>query len=150
MEDKIESIIPTYEKYRRFPFFFFPREQGGINMTRTLVFGDKIDYTLLDLKRYYWHQKCLMEAAYERAKTKAWLNAMDSFENLVDWYGIKGVFVDEEYRVINIETGTPFDESRDDPAEKRWSDTYYRNIKSKSDLWEQSMRTKKRHHGEWL
>lgn len=137
MEGKKENIIPMYEKYRKKPIFFFPREQGGINQTRASVFGDKIDYTLLDIKRYYLHQKCQMKDTYEKTKTKAWLDAMYSFENLVEWYGIKGIFVDEEYHVINIETGMPFDENGENVVEKRWSAAYYQNIKIKSDLWEQ-------------
>lgn len=135
MEDDVENIIPTFERYRKEPIFFFPRENGGINQTRAAVFCDKIDFTLLDIKRFYLHQECQMQKTFERAKTRTWLNSMQSFENIVDWYGIKGIFVDEDYHVINIETGEVFDESVVNIPDRYWSKTYYDNIKKYSDMW---------------
>ena len=135
MEGDVNNIIPTFERYRKEPIFFFPRENGGINQTRARLLGDKIDLTLLDMKRYYQHQKCQMQMAFERPKTKAWLNYMQSFENIVDWYGIKGIFVDEYYRVINIETGEVLCEDADNLLNKNWSKAYYENIKKYSDMW---------------
>ena len=53
MEKDDASIVSTYAKYRKFPIFFFPCEIGGINTSRNSMFGDRIDHTLYDLKRFY-------------------------------------------------------------------------------------------------
>lgn len=46
---------------------------NGINMSRASVFGDKIDYTLFDLKRKFAGNICRLDEAYNLPKTNAWL-----------------------------------------------------------------------------
>ena len=128
--------VEEYEVYRKVPVYFFPQEKNGINMTRASVFGDKIDYTLYDLKKYLdanseeQRNKCKLISAYNLPKTRAWLEAMGSFENLVDWYGIKGIFVDENYDVYDIEKGhgAVISEYLTDYS-WFWSNEYYNNLK---------------------
>lgn len=131
-----DKMISEYARYRKVPIFFFPKEKNGINMLRTSVFGDKIDYTLFDIKKYYENfnnidaHNCKLSSAYKLPKTKKWLQNMGTFENLVDWYGIKGIFVDENYEVYDIEKGNG--EHLTDYCEKYswyWSDVYYDNLK---------------------
>lgn len=130
-----EKTISEYERYRMRPIFFFPRERNGINMSRASVFGDKIDHTLFDMKEYYQgNNNCKLAAAYKLPKTSKWLEKMGSFEDLVKWYGIKGIFVNENYEVYDLENGdggviTDYS----DEYSWWWSDTYYLNLRSKID-----------------
>ena len=141
MEPDENNIVNAYERYRKTPIFNFPCEQGGINQTRASVFGDKIDWTLQDLKKFYsgGGVDCLLSSAYMRPKTASWLAGMESFEKLVDWYGIKGIFTDETYNVYDLENGTTFDNNADaQVVNKEWSFRYYQNLKDKIDLWYES------------
>lgn len=140
LEKKVEDIVPTYERYRKVLVFFFPSEMGGINTSRAKTFGDRIDHTLYDLKMYYSEEraKCRLLSAYNRPKTKVWLKGMQSFENLVDWWGIKGIFTDEDYNVYDLE----FEEKHiitdlREVAEyqAQWSMNYYNNLKKRIDLY---------------
>lgn len=128
--------VEDYALYRKTPIFFFPKEEGGINQTRFRCFGDKIDHTLYDIKMYLdadseeERNRCRLNSAYNLKKTKAWLEAIGSFENLVDWYGIKGIFVNDNYDVYDIEKG----HSAVISGYLRkyswvWSDEYYDNLK---------------------
>lgn len=136
LEGNIDDVIPTYEEYRKTPVFFFPCENGGINTSRNSKFGDRIDHTLYDLKMYFSDkEKCLMKDAYARTKTKAWLKSMGSFENIIDWFGVKGIFTDEKYNVLDLEFETDkIITSYKSTAEyhKQWTDVYYNNIKKKT------------------
>ena len=126
----LDETIQEYEKYRILPIFFFPQEKNGINMSRASVFGDKIDHTLFDIKNYYLGNidNCKLANAYKLPKTSKWLKDIESFKNLIEWYGIKGIFVDENYDVYDLDIG---DKSIiTDYCDKyswQWSDTYYCN-----------------------
>lgn len=134
MEEREEDIVPIFEKYRKVPIIFFPCEKGGINTSRSKKFGDRIDHTLLDLKKYYTEkgQECRLINAYKQENTKIWLAEMESFENIIDWWGVRGILTDEDYQVYDLEY-----------AEKRvlteyktrysreWSKEYYENVKRK-------------------
>lgn len=131
-----EIGISEYERYRMIPIFFFPKEMNGINMSRASVFGDKIDHTLFDLKRYYQgkNEECKLVKAYKLPKTSEWLKNMKSFEKIVDEYGVKGIFVNDDYEVYDLEKGngsviTDYDER----YTWFWSDSYYNNLKNKID-----------------
>lgn len=132
-----KDTIHEYETYRRIPIFFFPQEKSGINTTRASVFGDRIDYTLYDLKKYFEaeneeeKEKCKLFSAYKLPQTKAWLNAMGSFERLVDWYRVKNIFTNENYDVYDIEKGgcTILNNYLDN-YKWEWSDRYYENLKN--------------------
>lgn len=131
-----EKTVEEYERYRRVPIFFFPQEQNGINMTRASVFGDRIDYTLFDIKSYFDKRKngniedCRLYSAYCLPRTKEWLQEMGSFEKLVEWYGIKKIFVNGNYDIFDIEKG---DGSIINDYQKSynwaWNDNYYNNLK---------------------
>jgi len=73
-EKDFNDIIKTYALYRRYPIFFFPSENGGINTSRSSIFGDRIDHTLYDLKIYYSDgpTKCKLKNAFEKNKTNKW------------------------------------------------------------------------------
>lgn len=78
--------------------------KGGqsINQERYLVFGDRIDYTLYDIKLYFkGDDKCRLKRSYENPETGKFLNSfrkyrhMDNpFLNFVEYMGLKG-FTDE-------------------------------------------------------
>lgn len=136
LEENIENIIPAYKYFRSFPIFFFPSERGGINPTRALVFGDRIDHTLFDLKLYFSSEQesCHLLKTYKRKKTKYWLDNMKSFENIIDWWNIKGIFTDENYMVYDLEYIDNTLIKKHLPAEKykeQWSTNYYNNLKNK-------------------
>lgn len=129
-----EKMIDTYEHYRKRSIFFFPQEMNGINMSRASVFGDRIDHTLLDLKRQFEKKPCKLADAYALPKTSQWLSAIGTFEHLVDLYGIRGVFVNEDNEVYDLGKGdgsilTEYDED----YTWDWNDAYYENVKKKMD-----------------
>ena len=130
--EKTSDIISVYEKYRKYTIFYFPQERGGINTTRARVFGDRIDHTLYDIKNYYNNgaEKCCMEKAFNRNKTKQWLTDMNTFENIVDFFGIKGIFVDNDYNVYDLETMGILEKYKDSYC-RCWTEQYYNNIKKK-------------------
>lgn len=130
------KTVDEYEVYRKVPVFFFPQEKNGINMTRASVFGDKIDHTLYDLKMYFEakseedRNNCRLISAYRLLNTKAWLDSLGSFEKLVDWFGIKGIFVNESYEVFDIEKGqSEVISGYLDEYNWAWSNNYYNNLK---------------------
>lgn len=136
LEENAEDIVAVYIEYRKTPIIFFPSEAGGINTSRSRILGDRIDHTLYDLKMYFAGRadECLLKKAYSREKTNSWLQQMGSFENLIDWLGVKGIFTDENYGVYDLE----YDDGRvitsyRSPAEyqRQWSIAYYNNLKKK-------------------
>lgn len=136
---KLDTIY-EYERYRSVPVFFFPKEKNGINITRARVLGDRIDYTLYDLKKYFEaeeeseKEKCKLFSAYRMPKTRAWLNAIGSFERLIDWYGIKNIFTDKNYEVYDIEKGQEaVIREYLDEYKWEWSDRYYENLQNYAD-----------------
>lgn len=133
---KIQTI-QEYNQYRRVPIFFFPTERNGINTTRAVVFGDRMDHTLYDLKQYFEakdeeeKEKCKLISAYRMPKTKAWLDAIGSFEQLIDWYGVKNIFTNDNYEVYDIEQGKEVVISDYlDVYKWEWSHKYYENLQN--------------------
>lgn len=138
MERFKDKIIPTYEYYSYVPIFYFPMEMGGINQTRARVYGDRIDYTLYDLKLALESgvDNCRLLSAYKKPITGRWLSDMQCFDNLIDWYDIGGIFTDKNNQVINIETGNIITELPSaTPFSKGWSIDYYSNLKMCIDAW---------------
>ena len=129
-----EETIREYEHYRRTPIFFFPQEKNGINMSRASVLGDKIDYTLFDLKRRFDGEECKLSNAYNLPKTSKWMSAVGTFRNLVDIYGIKDIFVNNNYEIYDLEKadGSIITEYSDEYS-WGWSNSYYDNLKKKID-----------------
>lgn len=130
------KMVEEYETYRKMPIFFFPSERGGINTTRARVFGDRIDHTLYDLKRFLEastdeeRADCKLISAYRREKTAKWLKSFTSFEELVRWYGVEGIFVNENLEVYDIEKGQDeiIRQYRNEYLWE-WSDAYYNYLK---------------------
>ena len=139
MEKKIEDIVSTYSLFSKVPIFFFPCEQGGINQTRSRVFGDRIDFTLFDISKYYdesERSKCKMLGAFQKTFTSKWLDGIGSFKQLIDLYDVNGIFTDSEYRVIDIETGQPIEDyPQSITPYKQWTETYYEKLKAKILEW---------------
>lgn len=140
MEENVAEIMPVFIEYRRTPIFFFPCERGGINTSRATILGDKIDHTLYDLKLYYEGNKdeCRLINSYTREITKRWLEEIGSFEALIDWFGIKGIFTNDKYDVYDLE----HDDNRIIGAYKSaeeyqqpWSEQYYNNIKKRTEMY---------------
>lgn len=136
MEEQIQNIARVFDVYRQIPIFYFPCERGGINTTRAKIFGDRIDHALYDLKKYYTNNRdeCCLVNAYNREQTKKWLVDMNSFENLIDWWGVKGIFTDYEYNIYDLE----YSDNRkiasyksNEEYQQPWSMTYYNNLKQK-------------------
>jgi hypothetical protein len=133
-----KRMVSEYEQYRKKPIFFFPQEQYGINQSRCSVFGDRIDHTLFDLKNHFEKgaDYCRLAQAYQKPKTSKWLANIKNFEQLVDWYGIKNIFVNDNYEVYDLEeeNGTIIKEYKDEKDYKwEWSEKYYDNLKKMVD-----------------
>ncbi len=129
------DLIEEYKQYRKDPIFYFPKEQNGINQSRASIFGDRIDYTLFDIKQYYKiYENCKMKFAYNLPKTSKWLDMMKNFKNIIDWFGIKGIFTNEKYEIYNLEKNDGSIITNYLPKYPwEWSDDYYNNIKQKID-----------------
>lgn len=129
-----DDMIGEYKKYREIPIFFFPREINGINTSRAIAFGDRIDVTLFDLKNYFSKRKCRLSDNYKLPKTSEWLSQLGNFENLAEWYGIRGIFVDDNYEVFDIEKGgNSILKGYADSYKYEWSVEYLNNLKEKID-----------------
>ena len=132
-----DEMVQAYEMYRKKPIIFFPSEQGGINQTRSKIFCDRIDCTLYDIKNYFGFEadSCKMKNAYKLPNTERWLHEMGDFKGVVNWFGIKGVFVNEDYEVYDIEKGDgSIITNYLDKYLRTWSDSYYNNLKKKIEL----------------
>lgn len=140
-EGLTEEFLRGYQLYRRNPIFFFPQETGGINMSRARVFGDRIDHTLYDIKKYFEattedeRSACKLINTFNLPLTKQWLDTLGSFEAMVDWLGVRGIFTTDNYEVFDIE--------KDDGAiitayraeySWMWSDAYYAGLKERIQL----------------
>lgn len=155
-EGLTQEAILSYVRYRMVPVFYFPKEDKGINQRRFAAFGDRIDYTLYDLKQYFrWrneaednpklkiHDYCHLAMSYEGPKTRKWLDSFESFDQLVDWYGVKGIFVDEQgdvydlsgygSQIIRPEGGEKLSRNTYPGYSTRWTYVYYINLKRKID-----------------
>ena len=138
MEKHPKDIISTFQYYTHTPIFYFPMEMGGINQTRASVYGDRIDFTLYDLKTAIENdiKECRLLSAYEKTYTSEWLNNFPDFDSLLDWYGIKGIFTDDNGNVINIETDLPINTMPPSvPFSLGWSHIFYDNLKKRIDQW---------------
>ena len=128
-----DNFIDEYIISRQTPIMFFPKEKGGINTSRYSTFGDRIDYFLFDLKLYCNDEKCKMESTYELPNTKLWINSFNKdFSKIIDWLDIKGVFVTDNYDVLDLEKndGSIIEEHKDNYS-KKWTDSYYQTVKKK-------------------
>ncbi|MDD6489947.1 MAG: hypothetical protein PUG48_09065 [Clostridia bacterium] len=141
------ALVEEYRKYRKTPIIHFPRESGGINMSRSSVFGDRIDHTLYDLKRLCdGKNDCKLKSAYSLPKTSQWLQSFDyDFSQIVEWLGIYGIFVNENYEVFDLE--------KDDGSTIHeyckqynwaWSEQYYEHLKAKIEEYE------RKQNGGWV
>ena len=93
-------------------------------------------YTLFDLKRKFAGNICRLDEAYNLPKTNAWLKNIGSFEKLVEIYKIKGIFVNENYEVFDLEKGNgSLITDYCDEYSWTWSERYYNQLKSKIDLY---------------
>jgi hypothetical protein len=135
-----KCMVSEYEQYRKVPIFFFPQERYGINQSRCSAFGDRIDHTLFDLKNYFEKGAdfCRLGKVYQKPKTSKWLESFKKydkpFEKLVNWYGVQGIFVNDQYEVIDIEKGNgEIINDYEKEYEWKWSDVYYDNLKKMVD-----------------
>lgn len=128
-----DNFIDEYIISRQTPIMFFPKEKGGINTSRYSTFGDRIDYFLFDLKLYCNDEKCKMESTYELPNTNLWINSFNKdFSKIIDWLDIKGIFVTDNYDVLDLEKndGSIIEEHKDNYS-KKWTDSYYQTVKKK-------------------
>ena len=134
------ELVKEYKECRKTPIIHFPKERKGINMSRAAVFGDRIDHTLYDLKRFCeGYEDCKLKLAYSLPKTSQWLECFKyDFSELVKWMEIDNVFV-KNNEVFDLEKndGSFITEYRD-TYERKWTDSYYNNLKSKILLYENS------------
>lgn len=155
----IESILNEYKVLRKYPIIYFPSEDGGINQTRAdyKTFGDFIDYTLYDIKRFYellnsinqdektvkevldynetLEDKIVLIKAYTLDNTFKFLTSFGSFKDFIDWEfknndSLIELFVDKNnnYEVYDIETGNIITSYK---KHYTWTDDYYDNLKEK-------------------
>ncbi len=127
----------TFVEYRKKPIFFFPSERLGINVERNKIFKDRIDHTLFDLKNRLdgnenTKNTCKLIQAYEKPKTKKWLEEVKTFRNYVDWLGLIDIFTDKDYNIYDLEydDGTIITTYSED-YKSQWSENYYKNVKDK-------------------
>lgn len=129
-----QKLVEEYKKYRKVPIFHFPKETNGINMSRSALFGDRIDHTLYDIKRMCeGKDNCRLKLAYSLPKTKSWLECFQyNFERIVEWLEVGGIFVDENYNIYDLEKNdnTTIINYKD-YYKWEWTDSYYNNIKAK-------------------
>ena len=83
---------------------------------------------------YYSKERdnCRLINAYNRPKTNAWLQKMKSFENIVEWWGVRDIFTDNDYNVFDLECNGDFyvkTHKKISEYEMQWSEKYYRNVK---------------------
>ena len=95
-------------KYRKLPIIFFPTETRGINYSRNNAFGDRIDHTLFDLKNYFSEDEekrksCKLAQVYNKSTTSEWLSKIGSYKNYIEWLGLKNIFNDNDYNVLDLE-----------------------------------------------
>jgi len=131
-----ENMLIDYRKYIESPILYFPRESGGINTTRYVVFGDRIDHALFDIKCYFDNigasnvPKCKMMNAYNLPKTHTWLTEIGSFHHFISIYNLSGSFVNDHDDIFDIEKGnhsTICDFQG--KYSHLWSDGYYLHLK---------------------
>ena len=128
------NFIKTFEECRKYPIFFFPVESkfSSINCRRFSLFGDRIDHTLFDLKRYYDNKECMLSKTYGLNNTKNWLKSFNSFKELVDWFGIINIFVNNDYNVYDLEKdNVTIIQKHQESYPRVWSEKYYNNLKDK-------------------
>lgn len=85
--------------------FIWPSDRSNgnqtINQQRSIYFGDRIDLTIYDIKRYLTNQNTKM--SFESQSTKEFFdNYKNKFKKFCDDYGIKGKFVNEKYEVLDL------------------------------------------------
>ncbi len=140
-EGLTENLVNSFKVYREKPIIFFPSERGGINSSKVGAFKDRIDSTLFDIKKYYEassideKKECKLYTAYSLPKTKQWLDEMESFEKIIEWLGIRGIFTNEEYEVFDLEKndGSIITNYRKSYS-KEWSDEYYKAMQRKIEI----------------
>lgn len=134
-----KSFVEVFKAYRKTPIMYFPCERNGINFTRSHVFGDRIDHTLFDIKRKCEGKTdCRLETAYSRPNTLKWLKQFNyDFKEIVRWLKIDGIFVDDEYKVFDLEfsDGTTIKDYQS-IYDNTWSKAYYDNVKEKIKAYE--------------
>lgn len=143
----LNKIADEYAECRRTPIFYFPSVRGGINTSRKNTFDDRIDYTLFDIRNYCEGMQsnnkelieaCKLKTAYEKEKTTRWFESFDyDFEKIIDWYGVKGIFVNNKCEVYDLESGNnaTIKKYKESCKEYAWEcndkDSYYINLKAK-------------------
>lgn len=128
------QLVEVYKVVRKKEIFNFPSEIGGINGTRNSVFGDRIDCTLFDMKCYCETKKGRMIKAYKRKMTNKWFDECFSFsfEKIVKWFGIEGIFVNDNYDVYDLEKGNKETLKKlEVDYSWKWSNDYFKNVVSK-------------------
>lgn len=77
-------------------------------------------------------QECRLIKAYKQENTKIWLAEMESFENIIDWWGERGILTDKDYQVYDLEYADKRALTEYKTRYSReWSKGYYENVKSK-------------------
>lgn len=130
-----KKFIDTFYKYRKIPIIFFPSEKNGINTSRYNKFGDRIDYTLFDLKRYCDGKECKLKSSYELPKTQKWLKSFNyNFEDIIKWMKIDTIFVDNNNNIFDLDKNNKTIISKYyEQYSKKWELNYYENLKVKID-----------------
>lgn len=62
-------------------------------------FYDRIDLTLIDLKKYYYNEDCKLKDEFDASKD--WFKLFGTFENFIDFFLLQD-FVDIEYKVLQF------------------------------------------------
>ncbi|MEB3012033.1 hypothetical protein VJI77_03370 [Parvimonas sp. D2] len=137
------EFVETFITYRKTSILFFPSERKGINTSRYRVFGDRIDYTLFDLKQFFENKECKLKSAYELPKTKKWLESFKNFGEMIEYFQIKGIFTDEDNNIFDLKKNNG-DIINDycNSYNKHWEEIYYKNVKEKINIFLKNVNNK--------
>ena len=118
-----QEWLKKYEIIRKSDFgtlyWPLPKVRGmGINTLRSALYGDRIDYTLYDLKAIIEKAERKEPRINPDGSTKAFLNLFD-FSGFIEEFNM-GLFVNKQnHKILNLETGIELETN-----DYKWSNRY--------------------------
>lgn len=96
------------------------KTEKTINQQRGMWLGDRLDWTLLEIYRYY-ENGCPQKLSFN-GNTATYLKKFENFNSFCDKLGIVDVFVNKEYKVIDLSTGSIINNAINMSWSNRWND----------------------------
>ncbi|WP_234017711.1 DUF6994 family protein [Staphylococcus simulans] len=115
----------------------FPAQKNSINQIKGILLGDRIDYTLFDIKEFYNYKPELrLQKTYSQKTTRDWLKSFSSFNHFIDsmrlnYFVYSNTAVSSEYNVIDL--SKPYKNTSDHcleaiPKKVKFEENYVANI----------------------